>query len=115
MVSEQINIEVVYGLPERQVLLACKVEQGCDVLTAIKLSGIVDHFSEIDPESASVGIFSRAAKLSQMLHDGDRIEIYRPLIADPKELRKIRAERAKAAGRADKTTGGRPKAKTTDS
>lgn len=109
MVSEKINIEVVYGLPARQVLLALSVAQGCDILAAIKQSGIVDHFPEIEPESASVGIFSRAAKLNQTLRDGDRIEIYRPLIADPKELRKIRAERAKAAGRADKTTGGRPK------
>ncbi|MDO6762708.1 RnfH family protein [Agarivorans sp. 1_MG-2023] len=113
--AEQINIEVVYGLPDHQVLLALKVELGCDILSGIQQSGIVQHFPEIEPESASVGIFSRAAKLSQALRDGDRIEIYRPLIADPKELRKIRAERAKAEGRASKVTGGRPVAKVSES
>ncbi|WP_221076387.1 RnfH family protein [Agarivorans aestuarii] len=113
--SDLINVEVVYGLPEHQVLLALKVEQGCSILEAIHQSGIVQHFPEIEPEKASVGIFSRAAKLAQELRDGDRVEIYRPLIADPKELRKIRAERAKAEGRASKVTGGRPKAKTKDS
>jgi putative ubiquitin-RnfH superfamily antitoxin RatB of RatAB toxin-antitoxin module len=114
-VSNQINVEVVYGLPEHQVLLALKVDQGCSILDAIQQSGIVQHFPEIEPENASVGIFSRAAKLSQELRDGDRVEIYRPLIADPKELRKIRAERAKAEGRASKVTGGRPKTKKADS
>lgn len=115
MVAEKIKVEVVYGLPDNQVLLALEVEQGCDILTAIKQSGIVLHFPEIDPENATVGIFSRMAKLDQELRDGDRIEIYRPLIADPKELRKIRAERAKAEGRASKVTGGRPKTKNTAS
>lgn len=109
--ANKINIEVVYGLPDHQVLLALEVEQSCDILTAIKQSGITLHFPEIEPEKAEVGIFSRMAKLEQELRDGDRIEIYRPLIADPKELRKIRAERAKAEGRASKVTGGRPKTK----
>jgi len=115
VVAEKIKIEVVYGLPDNQVLLALEVELGCDILTAIKQSGIVQYFPEIDPENATVGIFSRIAKLDQELRDGDRIEIYRPLIADPKELRKIRAERAKAEGRASKVTGGRPKTKNTAS
>jgi putative ubiquitin-RnfH superfamily antitoxin RatB of RatAB toxin-antitoxin module len=114
-VSNQINVEVVYGLPEHQVLLAFKVDQGCSILDAIQQSGIVQHFPEIEPENASVGIFSRAAKLTLELRDGDRVEIYRPLIADPKELRKIRAERAKAEGRASKVTGGRPKTNKADS
>ncbi len=112
--ANKIKVEVVYGLPDHQVLLGLEVDQDCDILTAIKQSGITMHFPEIDPDTAEVGIFSRMAKLDQALRDGDRIEIYRPLIADPKELRKIRAERAKAEGRASKVTGGRPKAKNTN-
>ncbi|RKF17506.1 RnfH family protein [Alginatibacterium sediminis] len=109
--SDLIPIEVVYGDDQRQVLLELEVEKGCSIQEAIVLSNIQEHFEQIDPATASVGIFSRAAKLDQVLKSGDRIEIYRPLIADPKELRKIRAERAKALGNADKVTGGRPQVK----
>lgn len=107
--SKQISIEVVYALPHEQQLLAVNVDEGTTIEQAIVQSGICEYFPEIDPANASVGIFSRAAKLNQQLKDGDRIEIYRPLIADPKELRKLRAERAKEEGRASKVTGGRPK------
>ncbi|RBW43423.1 RnfH family protein [Psychromonas sp. B3M02] len=92
--NELIDIEVVYGLPHKQVLLSLKVPTGTTIEQAIKLSGIVKHFPEILPSEAVVGIFSKPDKLDSTVKQGDRIEIYRPLIADPKEMRKLRAERA---------------------
>ncbi|MEL0629285.1 RnfH family protein [Psychromonas aquatilis] len=93
--SQTIDIEVVYGLPHKQVLLSLKVPEGTSIEQCIKLSGIVKHFPEIVPSEAVVGIFSKPSKLDTIVQQGDRIEIYRPLIADPKEMRKLRAERAK--------------------
>ncbi|MFM2484416.1 RnfH family protein [Celerinatantimonas yamalensis] len=104
----ELNIEVVYALPERQTLLSLAVQAESTIEQAIALSGIYQHHPELKEQHLTVGIFSRSAKLGDTLHDGDRIEIYRPLLADPKELRKLRAERAKAAGKADKGTGGKP-------
>lgn len=89
--SEMIEIEVVYGLPHKQVLLSLPVPVGCSIEKCILLSGIVSHFPEIIPQEAKVGIFSRPEKLSTIIKAGDRIEIYRPLTADPKEMRKLRA------------------------
>ena len=107
MSDNQIQVEVVYGLPTKQELLTLMVEQDCTVEQAIIYSGILAEFDEIDLTVNKVGIWNRAAKLSDKLSALDRIEIYRPLIADPKEVRKRRAEKAKQEGRADKTTGGR--------
>lgn len=103
----KINIEVVYGLPDKQKLLALPVEPGVTVEQAIIESGMLTLFNEIDLSVNKVGIWNRAVKLSGIVDDLDRIEIYRPLIADPKEVRKRRAEKAVVEGRADKTTGGR--------
>ena len=86
-----IDIEVAYGLPHKQVLLSLPVPAGSTIEESIKLSGIVAHFPEIVPGEAKVGIFSRPEKLDTIIKEGDRIEIYRPLIADPKEMRKLRA------------------------
>ena len=105
--SDIIHIEVVYGLAHKQKLLSLPVSQGLTVEEAIIESGIMSLFPEIDLTKNKVGIWNRAVKLSTTLEDLDRIEIYRPLIADPKEVRKRRAEKAKLEGRADKTTGGR--------
>jgi len=88
-----IDIEVVYGLPHKQVLLALPVPVGSTIEEGIRLSGITAHFPEIVANEATVGIFSRPEKLETVLKAGDRIEIYRPLIADPKEMRKLRAAR----------------------
>ncbi|MFV0548602.1 MAG: RnfH family protein [Limnobaculum xujianqingii] len=90
-----IHIEVVYALPEQQYVRNLTVEEGSNVEQAIIASGILEMRKEIDLKVNKVGIFSRGAKLSDPVHDGDRVEIYRPLIADPKELRRMRAERAK--------------------
>lgn len=89
-----ISVEVVYALPEKQYQLYVKVEQGSTVEQAIKQSGLLELRREIDLSSNKVGIYSRAVKLSDVVDEGDRIEIYRPLIADPKELRRQRAERS---------------------
>ena len=104
---DKITIEVVYGLPHKQKLLSLPVDKNITVEQAIEESGMLSLFSEIDLSVNKVGIWNRAVKLSDEVEDLDRIEIYRPLIADPKEVRKRRAEKAKNEGRADKTTGGR--------
>ncbi|WP_447838386.1 RnfH family protein [Aeromonas salmonicida] len=106
--SDLLNIEVVYALPERQTVLHIRVAPETSVLAAIEQSGIVTKHPEIDLSVNKFGIYSRPVKGSELLQDGDRIEIYRPLIADPKEMRKKRAEKAKEEGRADVVTGGRP-------
>jgi len=89
-----IAVEVVYALPEKQYLYSVKVPEGSTVEDAIKASGLLDLRSDIDLQENKVGIYSRPVKLHDEVQSGDRIEIYRPLIADPKELRRQRAERA---------------------
>lgn len=113
--AERITVEVVYAKPERQSLLTLAVAPGSTVEDAITASGILQQFPEIDLALQKVGIWSRPVKLQDSVKPGDRIEIYRPLIADPKDLRRRRAEKAKEEGRADKVTGGRPhEVKTSD-
>jgi len=106
--SSAINIEVVYGLPHKQTLLKLKVAASSTVLQAIEASGIQKIYTEIDLNENNVGIWNRTCKPTDTLLEGDRVEIYRPMVADPKEVRKRRAEKAKEEGRADKVTGGRP-------
>jgi len=89
-----IAVEVVYALPEKQYQLAVKLAEGSTVEQAIQASGVLELRRDIDLSENKVGIFSRPVKLGDEVQDGDRIEIYRPLIADPKELRRQRAERA---------------------
>ena len=89
-----IAVEVVYALPEKQYLYSVKVAEGSTVEEAIRASGLLDLRSDIDLKENKVGVYSRPVKLHDEVQSGDRIEIYRPLIADPKELRRQRAERA---------------------
>ncbi len=110
----QIKIEVAFALPNKQTLLALSVDNGATVEEGIKASPILSQYPQIDLAENKVGIWSRACKLTDSLKDGDRIEIYRPLIADPKEVRRRRAEKAVDEGRANKVTGGRPKRKSND-
>ena len=91
--SPEIKVEVVYALPEKQYLLKVRLAQGSTVEQAIAASGILELRTDIDLAKNKVGIFSRPVKLSDAVNDGDRVEIYRPLIADPKELRRQRAEK----------------------
>jgi len=85
-----LNVEVVYALPERQVLLPLEVEPGTTVDEAVAQSGIWHHFPGLDPTAAQLGIFGKRVKGSAVLKEGDRIEIYRPLNADPKDSRRRR-------------------------
>jgi len=91
----EIRVEVVYALPERQYLRTVKLEEGSTVEQAIVASGLLELRKDIDLKSNKVGVYSRPVKLADIISDGDRIEIYRPLIADPKELRRQRAEKSK--------------------
>ncbi|RLQ23624.1 RnfH family protein [Seongchinamella sediminis] len=90
-----INVEVAYALPEKQAIIALQVPEGTSALEAAKQSGISTRFDGIDLDNAKLGIFARVVSPEQVLREGDRVEIYRSLIADPKEVRKARAARAK--------------------
>lgn len=96
MTTEMIEVEVAYARPDEQVILEVKGEAGLTVLQAVERSGILERFPEIDIEQARLGIFGKVAKKDAELSPGDRVEIYRPLIADPKEARKRRAAEGKA-------------------
>jgi len=95
MNTENIDIELVYALPHEQALLKFKVPAGTTLGDAVRLSGILDKYPEIDPEKAKYGIFGKLSKADVVMRERDRIEIYRPLIADPKEVRRKRAEEGK--------------------
>lgn len=84
-------IEVAYAKPEKQIIISIDVEDNCIIEDAIKQSEILNQFPEIDLENNKVGVFGKAAKLTDTLRENDRVEIYRPLIADPKESRRARA------------------------
>lgn len=99
---ESIRIEVVYALPEQQVLVPLTVAAGTTLLQALEASKLPERFPEIDTAKGRFGIFSKLAKPDTVLRDRDRVEIYRPLIADPKEVRKQRA----AEGKVMKKGGG---------
>ena len=89
--ADMITIELIYPLPNEQKLITIEVQSGSNVEQAITLSGILEQYPQIDLSNNKVGIFSKACKLDDLLREGDRIEIYRPLIADPKEARKKKA------------------------
>ena len=88
--SHKIAVEVVYALPEKQYLQRVMLDEGATVEAAIRASGILELRRDIDLAKNKVGIYSRPVKLADVVNEGDRVEIYRPLIADPKELRRQR-------------------------
>lgn len=94
--SEKIIVEVAFAYAERHFLKKVEFDTPPTVQNAILQSGILEKFTEIDLSQNKVGIFSRPVKLTDTVENGDRIEIYRPLIADPKEIRRKKAaEQAK--------------------
>jgi putative ubiquitin-RnfH superfamily antitoxin RatB of RatAB toxin-antitoxin module len=97
--SERTVIEVAYAMPEKQKILECVVEKGTSPRDAVKHSGIDGFFPEIDLENCDLGIFGKAVAEDYELKEGDRIEIYRPLIADPKEVRRQRAAQGLKTGK----------------
>jgi len=94
--DERIEVEVAYARPDEQVILALKVAPGTTIEGAIRLSSVLERFPEIDLATNKVGVFGKLGRLDQALAAGDRVEIYRALIADPKEARKQRAAEGKA-------------------
>lgn len=97
--ERKIRVEVVYALPDRQRLLTLEVPAGCTAREAVERSGLRREFPEIDPGHSPLGIFGRRCQPDQPLRDGDRVEIYRPLKADPKEVRRELAARGRTMGR----------------
>lgn len=93
--SEKIVIEVAYAYPEKYFLKKLELESAITIQSAILQSGVLEKYTEIDLRENKIGIFSRPVKLTDLVENGDRIEIYRPLIADPKEIRRKRAEQQK--------------------
>lgn len=93
MVKKMIYISVAYATPEKQIEIPLVVEESCTAALAIKRSGILQQFPEINLATAIVGIYSKRTVLEANLGDGDRIEIYRPLCIDPKEARLLRSKR----------------------
>ncbi|NQD93537.1 RnfH family protein [Pseudomonas sp. CrR25] len=102
MDSRTIVVEVVYALADKQKLLRLSLPYGTTVRQAAEQSGMTAHFPDLDLASSPLGIFGKAVAKPEerVLEDGERVEIYRPLIADPKEVRKQRAAKA-AKARAD--------------
>jgi uncharacterized protein len=90
-----IKVEVAYALPNKQMILEVEVAEGTNALEAARQSGVTSKFEGIDLDNAKLGIFGKAVAPTQVLKAGDRVEVYRPLLADPKEVRKARAARAK--------------------
>jgi len=95
MMPEEIIVEVAYAMPDEQVILSIKVPTKSDVKQAIEKSGIQIKFPSIDLSKNKVGIFGKKTTLDHVLKNRDRIEIYRPLILDPKEMRRKRAAKKK--------------------
>lgn len=103
--SEQINsqtdaamitVEVAYALPDRQQIIALSVSKGTTAYDAVVESNIFDKFDGIELETAKMGVFGKAIKPKEyLLQPSDRVEIYRPLLVDPKASRKARADKAK--------------------
>ncbi len=102
MNSGEIMVEVAYALPHEQLIVPVKVKSGSSAQEAILASGIMNKYAEIDLAINKIGIFGKLTKLDMPLRHLDRIEIYRPLIADPKEVRKQRV----ADGKVMKKGGG---------
>ncbi len=100
--ADSLHIEVVYALPDRQEVARLQLQEGTTVQQAVEASGLLAKFPEIDLAKNKLGIYAKLTKLDAVLRDRDRVEIYRPLIADPTEVRKQRA----AEGKVMKKGGG---------
>ena len=93
--TEVFPIEVIYPLPHEQVLFKVAVPKGATIKDGITASGILKHYPDLLLEQLDIGVFGKLAALDTLLKAHDRIEIYRPLLADPKEVRKQRAAEGK--------------------
>jgi uncharacterized protein len=93
--QNHITVEVAYALPHQQLIIPVQVAPETTAAQAIQASGIISKFPEIDLGKNQIGVFGKLVRLETVLKNMDRVEIYRPLIADPKEVRKQRAEEGK--------------------
>ncbi|MFD0912885.1 RnfH family protein [Methylophilus luteus] len=89
--AEMMTVEVAYALPQKQWLIAITVASGTTALQAVQQSGLLMQFPEIAIEKCKIGVFGKVVQRDQVLQAMDRVEIYRPLIADPKQARRLRA------------------------
>jgi len=87
-----IDVEVAYATPESQVIVALKLPEGSTVAEAISASGITQRFPDLAEDALQAGLFSKPCQMDQPLTQGDRVEIYRPLLNDPKDARRQRAK-----------------------
>ena len=92
---EMLHVEVIYALPTKQQLVSLRLPPGSTVRQAIEASGLLQKYPEIDLAKNKLGVFAKLSKPDAVLRDHDRVEIYRPLLADPKEVRKQRAAEGK--------------------
>ncbi len=93
--TKLIDVEVAYALPERQTLLRFKVPVGTTAEQAVQRSGLLERYPDLDLSGSKLGIFAKVVPPQRELREGDRVEIYRPLIADPKAVRQKRAGEGK--------------------
>jgi putative ubiquitin-RnfH superfamily antitoxin RatB of RatAB toxin-antitoxin module len=100
--AESIQLEVTYAKPDRQETVSLKLPEGSTIQQAIEASGLLQRHPEIDLAKTKVGIYGKLSRMETVVRERDRVEIYRPLIADPKEVRKQRA----AEGKVMKKGGG---------
>jgi uncharacterized protein len=94
--AETLHVEVVYALPQRQELVKLTLPVGSTLQQAVEASGLPQRYPDIDLAKLKLGVYGKLSKPDALLRERDRVEIYRPLIADPKEVRKKRAEEGKA-------------------
>jgi len=92
--NKTVSVQVVYATPEKQVLKQITVPESATIEMTVALSGLLEEFPEIDLLKNDVGVFSERRQLGDVVRAGDRVEIYRPLVADPKEVRRRRAQNA---------------------
>jgi len=104
--SESITIEVVYPLPQKQEIFTVSLPAGSTLFEAVKASGVMKKYPAIDLAKNKLGVYAKLAKPDAPLRDRDRVEIYSPLIADPKEVRKQRAAQGKVMKKGSGETEG---------
>ena len=98
--AERVRVQVCYALPDAVSLLTVDLDEGQTLEQAIHASGVLARHPDIDLSALKIGVFSKLRQLSDLARSGDRIEIYRPLIADPKDSRRRRAQhKSRSAGK----------------
>jgi putative ubiquitin-RnfH superfamily antitoxin RatB of RatAB toxin-antitoxin module len=97
--EDQLRVEVWYARADLQVVVELRLPAGTTALEALRQSGLLDRFPDIDPAGKALGVFGRKVDGGTALKDGDRLEVYRPLTGDPKEIRRKLAAQGKTMGK----------------